>query len=172
MIVSRSIHIAAPVERVFALMSDPGERSRLHPDATPIRAEIEGGGRLGAGSICHFRLRLGQRLVDYRTRVREFLPNRRIVSVSDSAVPFEITIETLAEDGGTRLSQIEEFEPTAEMLLETTTSRSLRLYEQILSFLDSDYAQDQRARQEAALRARLEEQLDRWLAAIKRSVED
>ena len=41
MLVSRNIHIAAPVERVFALMCDPAARTRLNPQATPLRVEIE-----------------------------------------------------------------------------------------------------------------------------------
>jgi len=105
--VSRSIHIDAPVERVFALMADPLARSRLHPDAEPIRVEIEGGGPLRAGGVVHFRLQIGNRIADYRTRVRELDPARRIVSLSDSAVPFEVRIETEPEDRGTRLTQTE-----------------------------------------------------------------
>jgi len=101
MLVSRNIHIAAPVERVFALMCDPVARARLNPQVTPLRVEIENDTCLHEGSVCHFRIQLGQRIVDYRTRVREFVPQRRIVSVSDTAVPFEVIIETAAENDGT-----------------------------------------------------------------------
>lgn len=176
MVVSRSIHINAPVERVFALISDPLERARLNPDTSPIRVEIEGEPRLQTGTICHYRLQVGQRIVDYRMTVREFIPNRRIVSISDSAVPVEVGIDTEAENGGTRLTQTEEFEPTDEMLLESAPSdpadRALRFLEWLLPFLDLDYARRVLARREELLRERLETSLDGWLLAIKRHLED
>ncbi len=175
MIVCRSIYIHVPVERVFALMADPAARSRLHPEARPIRVEIEGGGPLAAGSRCHFRLELGDRIVDYHTRVREFEPNRCIASISDSAVPFEITIETSPENGGTRLTQTEQFEPTVEMLIATEpdnlSRRLLRRLEPLLPWLDMDYARRVRNDQEQVLTRKLEGKLDRWLDAIKRHLE-
>jgi len=176
MVVSRSIHINAPVERVFALISDPLERARLNPEAAPIRVEIEGEPRLQTGSICHYRLQVGRRIVDYRMRVSEFVPGRRLVSVSDSAVPIEVGIETVAENGGTRLTQSEQFEPTDEMLMESAPSdpsdRALRFLEWLLPFLDLDYARRVLARREELLRERLESNLDNWLLAIKRRLED
>jgi uncharacterized protein YndB with AHSA1/START domain len=176
MVVSRSIHINAPVERVFALMCDPGQRARLNPDAIPLRVEIEDDQRLHMGSVCHFRLKIGQRIVGYRSRVREFIPDLRIISVSDTAIPFEITIETLPEDGGTRLIQTEVFEPSDEMLVDAApppgvSGRLARLIAWALPFLDTDTAQDERHREERVLRQKLEGNLDRWLAAIRRHLE-
>jgi uncharacterized protein YndB with AHSA1/START domain len=176
MIVSRSIHINAPVERVFALMSDPLARSRLNPDATPLRVEIEGDESLRTGSVCHFRMRIGGRTIEYRTRIREFVPNRRIVSMADTSVPFEVTIETLGENGGTRLTQTEVFEPSDEMLVDAAPPAGLpgrvaRLIAWALPFLDTDTAQDERRREELALRKKLEGNLDRWLAAIRQHLE-
>jgi len=172
MIVSRSIHIDAPVERVFALISDPLERARLNPEAAPIRVEIENAPRLQAGSICHYRLQVGRRIVDYRMRVREFVPNQRIASVSDSAVPIDVALDTEADAGGTRLTQTEEFEPTDEMLLDSAPAEGpMRRLEWLLPFLDLDYARQVLARREELLRERLEANLDGWLAAIKRRVE-
>lgn len=176
MIVSRSIHINAPVARVFALMSDPLARSQLNPDATPLRVEIEGEACLRVGSVCRFRLQIGKRIVEYRTRVREFVLDRRIVSESDTAVPFEITVETLPEDGGTRLTQTEDFEPSDEMLIEAAppagvSGRLARRIAWMLPFLDTDTAQNERQRQEQALREKLEGNLDRWLIAIRRHLE-
>lgn len=173
--VSRDIFIEAPVERVFALMADPAARSALSPHARPIRVEIEGGESLRVGSVCHFRLQLGNRIVDYHTRVREFAPNRLIVSVSDTDVPFEIRLETRPERDGTRLTQTEQFEPTEDMLREaqppTLANTVLEKIYWLLPFLDSDYAVRVRREREEVLADRLGENLERWLAAIKRHLE-
>jgi ligand-binding SRPBCC domain-containing protein len=174
-VVSRSIHIEAPVERVFALMSDPAARSRLNPDAQPIRVEIENGRPLAQGSVCRFRLQVGKRVADYRTRVTEFIPDRRIVSVSDSAIPFEISIETGPEGAGTRLTQTECFEPSEDMLDQVVGDRATQrvlefIYRLYLAF-DTDAALRLKQREEEMLIRRLEEKLDRWLAAIKRHLE-
>lgn len=184
MFVSRNIHIAAPAERVFALMCDPLTRTRLNPEVVPIRIEIEDNdspetastARLHAGSVCHYRLQAGNHIVDYRMRVREFVPNRRIVSVSDSDVPFEITVETASEAGGTRLTQSERFAPTDEMLQaaapDRATGRLLDWIDWLLPFLDLDYARRVHARREELLQEELEGKLGRWLEAIRRYLED
>ena len=173
--VSRSIRIDAPIGRVFRLISDPAARSALNPLATPLRVEIEGGGLLRAGAVCHFRLRIGGRTVEYRTRVLEFEPDRRIVSLADSAVPFQVTLETAAADGGTLLSQTERFEPTDDMLREasppTAENLVLDLAHRLTLFLDLEAASRLRARREELLAERLGENLDRWLAAIRDHLE-
>jgi uncharacterized protein YndB with AHSA1/START domain len=174
-VVTRSIRINAPVERVFALVADPAARSALSPAAQPIRVEIEGGKPLGPGSICHFRLRSGNRILDYRTRVETFEPLRRILSVSDSATPFRVCIETEPDAGGTRLTQTESFEPT-DAQLEQALSRSLlhqalRLAYRMLLWADTDSARRLRDEQEKALARALEPDMDRWLSAIKTHLE-
>jgi uncharacterized protein YndB with AHSA1/START domain len=174
MLVSRHIHIAAPVERVFALMCDPAARAQLNPLVTPLRVEIENDSWLHQGSICYFRVQIGQRILDYRTRVQEFVPQQRIVSISDTAVPFEVAIETVADNGGTRLTQTERFEPTEDMLLaagDGAGSRLARLVQRTLSWIDSDYAVSERERQEQRLRDKLEANLAEWLNSIRLHLE-
>ncbi len=170
-VVTRSIHIDVPPERVFALVADPVARSALNPHATPIRVEVEGGGSLRAGSVCHFRLRIGDRIADYRTRVTEFVTNRRIVSVSDSAVPFQVALETMPQSDGTLLTQTERFEAPEEvlrsMLPRTAENRILELAYRLTLFLDLESASRMRARREEMLAAQLGPNLDRWLAAIR-----
>jgi uncharacterized protein YndB with AHSA1/START domain len=176
LVISRNIHIQTPVERVFALMTDPAARSALAPHASPIRVEIEGGGLLQAGSICHFRLQADNRVLDYRTHVREFLPNQRIVMISDTAVPFEIVLETRPQDGGTRLTHTERFEPEEEMLrLALQPAPADAVMEIIcrwLPFLDPEYAVRVRHGREEMLAQKLGENLEQWLDAIKRRLED
>ncbi len=174
-IVSRSIHIHAPVERVFAFMADPVARSALAPHARPLAVRIEGGGTLRAGSICHFRLQMHDRILDYRMRVREFVPDRRIVSISDSEVPFEITLETTADRDGTRLTQTERFEPTEEMLQQalpqTPSSTAMEKIYQWLPFLDPEYATRVHHGREQILAQQLEGNMEQWLTAIKQHLE-
>jgi uncharacterized protein YndB with AHSA1/START domain len=176
LVVSRNIHIQAPVERVFALVADPVARSALAPHARPLRVEIDGGGPLlRAGSVCHFRLRMNDRILDYRMRVREFAPNQRIVSISDSEVPFELTLETAADRDGTRLTQTERFEPTEEMLSQAprqTPSRAAmeKIY-QWLPFVDPEYATRVHRGREQMLAQQLEGNMEQWLTAIKRHLE-
>jgi uncharacterized protein YndB with AHSA1/START domain len=174
-VVSRSIHIKAPLERVFALLCDPAARSRLNPLANPIRAEVESHGPLGRGTVCHFRLQIGNRIVDYRTRITEFEPNWRIVSVSDSAIPFETRLEVYRENGGTRLTHTERFEPTDEMLAQVepngTLKRAVSLAYRLTRFLGAEEADRLRVRQEEMLGRRLEGNLEHWLTAIKQHLE-
>ena len=173
--VSRDIFIEAPVERVFALMADPAARSALSPQARPLQAEIEDGEPLHVGSVCHFRLHMDNRIVDYHTRVLEFSPNQLIVSVSDTAVPFQIRLETRPERGGTRLTQTEEFEPTEEMLHEalppTLTNTVMEKIYWLLPFLDPEYAARVRSGREDQLTRKLGANLERWLVAIKQHLE-
>lgn len=156
-------------------MADPAARARLNPLATPIRVEIEGGGPLAADSVVHFRLQIGSRIADYRARVLEFVPMRRIVTRTDSAIPFEIRIEVAPEGNGTRLSQTECFEPSeamlAEIVADSMTQRLWDLFAPLLVLIDPEYALRRRARQQALLTRQLEERLARWLAAIRAHLE-
>lgn len=174
-VVSRSIHINAPVERVFALMADPAMRARLNPDEIPLTVEIENGAPLRRGSVCHYRLQHGRRILDYRMRVHEFMPNRRIFSTSDSAVPFEVRIETAPEGGGTRLTQTESFEANDAMLREAlpdkASSNVVGLAQRLFSLIDPEAALTLRRRQEEQLTKILEDRMGDWLVAIKAYLE-
>lgn len=174
-VVSRSIHIDAPVERVFALVANPAMRARLNPGETPLTVEIETGAPLRLGSVCHYRLEHGRRILDYRMRVREFIPNERILSTSDSAVPFEVRMETAREGAGVRLTQTESFEPSDAMLQEALPDEASRnilsLAERFFVLIDPEAALRLRQRQEEQLTQMLEQRMDDWLAAIKRYLE-
>jgi uncharacterized protein YndB with AHSA1/START domain len=175
LVVSRKIHIKAPVERVFTLLADPAARIALWPQMRSAQVQIEGGGPLRRGSICRFRLQAGDRLLAYRTQVRELVPNRRIVSVSDSQAPFEVTLETEADTAGTWLTHTERFEPSEAMLRaalrQTPSSTALEKIYEWLPFLDPEYATRARQGRERILVQQLEGSLEQWLAAIKRHLE-
>lgn len=174
MVVSRSVHIQAPVDRVFALVTDFAARARLNPAATPLQVEIESGKGLHIGAVYHFRLQAGGRALDYRIRIVEFIPNRRVVSLSDTTVPFEVTLETEAENGGTRLTHSERFEPSEamlEMAPPKNGGRFLQWLDGLLPFLDIDAAQRVHAQREQLLEEKLGGNLERWLAAIRLELE-
>jgi len=174
MVVSRSVHIQAPVERVFALIADFAARARLNPAATPLQVEIESGRNLRVGTVCHFRLQAGGRILDYRIRIVEFIPNRRVVSRSDAPIPFEVTLETEAEGTGTRLTHSERFEPNEAMLEQvppTSGARFLQWLDGLLPFLDIDAAQRVHAQREQLLEEKLGGNLERWLTAIRMELE-
>ena len=175
MIVSGSIHIDAPVEQVFRLVTNFAARARLNPAVIPIAVEIEGDGPLRPGAVCHFRLQAGQRIVDYRARITEFEANQRVVSVSDTAVPIEVVLETKPEDRGTRFTHSERFEPTEAMLMEAAppdaTQRFTAWLDGFMPFLDLDAAKHLHAQREALLRKKLEGNLDSWLVAIHQHLE-
>jgi hypothetical protein len=174
-VVSRSVHINAPVARIFALMANPLARARLNPHNELIGAEIEGGGALKLGSVCRFRLRADGHILDYRTVVCEYEPNRLIVSLSDSAIPFEVRIETEPANGGVRLTQTETFGPSDEMLRQALPDNNsnaiLRAALSIYMFLDADAALKLRQRQEGMLTKILEKRMDAWLGSIKKHLE-
>jgi len=175
-VVSRSVYIEAPVERVFAFMADPAARTRLNPQISAGSAEIEGGGPLRVGSICHFRFFVRGRPVEYRSRVHELEPLRRIVSLAEAAVPFEVCIETEPDGSGTRLTQTERFEPTDAMLDDAIpdahSNAVVKLAQRLYLFFDTDKALELRQQQEKILADRLETNMDTWLTAIKRHLEE
>ena len=174
-VVTRSIHIDAPIERVFSLMTNPADRAALNPRQQTLSAEIETDGPLRVGSVCHFRMQSGQRILDYRTRVEEFVPNRRIVSVSDSTVPFRIEVATEPQADGTRLTQTESFEPSDAMLREALPDEMLgglvRTVQRLFMFLDPEGALRLHQRQEERLARLLEGHMEEWLTAIKHHLE-
>lgn len=174
-VVSRSIHVDAPVEQVFALMADPAQRTRLNPLVSDPFAEVEGGGPLEVGASCHFRFRMRGQPVEYRAQVREYEPPRRIVSLADAAVPFEVCIETAPEGDGTRLTQTERFEPTDAMLDDAVPDAAdgavIKLAQRLYLFFDTDKALELREQQERLLAQRLETNMEKWLTVIKRHLE-
>ncbi len=169
-VVSRSVHIRASVAKVFALMANPAARAHLNPAFKPIRVETGDGRPLGPGSVCHFRLQSDRRIIDYRTRVKVFEPDRLIVSVSDSAIPFEVRMEVAPEGDGARLTQTESFQPTDEMLRQADNGNSFWMAAACW-FLDDEAALNWREQQERALTRKLEKVMASWLTAIKHHLE-
>ncbi len=175
MVVQRSIDIRAPLPRVFALMCDPARRARLNPAITPLLVEIEGGGPVTLGTVCHFRLQTAAGLADYRSRVIAFTPNREIVWRTDTAVPIEIRLAVEAQPGHCHFTHAETFEPSEAMLRTSAPHGSRGRFMQwiagLLPFLDLDAAERLQDQREQALESKLGEGLERWLAAIRAELE-
>lgn len=172
--ITRSVHIDAPVEKVFALIADPHARAQLNPNLTPLYVEIEDGRPLHKGSVCRYRVQTGKQIVDFRSRVQLLEPNRRLIAVVDTAVPIEVDIQVEAQGAGTVLKHSERFDPN-EAMLQTAASeehnRVMAFVYRVLMWFDLDIAQSLRQQRERRLKQQLEENLGRWLEAIKAKLE-
>ena len=175
MLVTRNIDIAATPERVWALVTDPRRRAALNPAIRVIEVEIEGGGPLHRDSATRYRLEIGGQMMEYRTRVLEFVPNRRLVTYSDSAVPFETALELSPLPSGTRLSHSERLEPTADMIQraidQIADGRDVGVAERMALWLDGDASERLRDSAVERLEKSLGDTLDQWLAAIRNDLE-
>ena len=175
MLVSRNIDIAASAEHVWALVTDPQRRAVLNPAIKVIEVTIEDGGPLQRDSSTRYRLEIGGRIVEYRTRVLEFSPNRRLVTRSDSAVPFETTLELATLASGTRLTHSERLEPTADMIQRQidriADGRDVGVVERMALWLDGDASERLRDSAVERLEKSLGDTLDQWLAAMRDELE-
>ncbi|QSG08627.1 SRPBCC family protein [Halapricum desulfuricans] len=111
--VSRSIHIDAPVEDVFAYLDDP----RNHAEVTPSLAEVrnvealDNGGKRVEHTYKMAGVGLDGELVE---RVHE--ENERMVFEMRGSLTGEIEIETTAADRGTELRYSAEYELPGKVL--------------------------------------------------------
>ncbi len=112
-IISRSILVEAPAERIFDLLADP----RRHPDfdgSGSVRGAVSGPERLSLGAKFGMDMRLG---VPYRvsSQVKEFEEGRRIAWAHIGGHRWRYELEPLA-DGSTRVTET----------FDATTARSAR----------------------------------------------
>jgi len=175
MLVSRNIDIAVTPEQAWSLVADPRRRAAHNPAIKIIEVEIEGGGPLQPGSMTRYRLEIGGQRVEYRTRVLEMLPPRRLVTRSDSTVPFEATIELTPLKNGTRFTHTERLEPSAEMIQGAIDAiaggESVGGLERMVLWLDGDASERLHDRAIKHLETSLGATLDLWLNAIRHDLE-
>ncbi|MES9938359.1 MAG: SRPBCC family protein [Sedimenticola sp.] len=170
--VRQTIHINAPVEGVFRLISDPSAKSELNPLVCPIRIELEDGRPLHQGSHCHYRLQSSNSIVDYFADIVRFEKNHLIESRVETDPPVRVVEELAPEAGGTRLTQTESFE-VDDAILDSFSppglrSRVLGLAYMLAIWFDADVAKMYRAKRERLLQDKLSADLGRWLSNIKR----
>ena len=106
--VTRSVHITAPPEQVWAVLEDV----RLLPELSPGTVEVVAPERLSAvGETFEQTVELAGRRFTSTWTVLEIEPLRRLV-IEGSVLPgtrYRLTEELEAEDGGTRLSVTMEY---------------------------------------------------------------
>lgn len=112
-IVSRSIVVQAPADRIFDLLADP----RRHPDfdgSGSVRGAVSGPERLSLGAKFGMDMRLG---VPYRvsSQVKEFEEGRQIAWAHIGGHRWRYELEPL-DDGSTRVTET----------FDATTARSAR----------------------------------------------
>ena len=115
--VSRSTVVAAPPQRVFDLLAEPGRHAELDGSGT-VRGRLRGPARLSAGATFGMRMRLGLPYV-IRNQVVEFEEGRRIAWRHAGHHVWRYELEPVGE--GTRVTETFDWEPArAPRLLELT----------------------------------------------------
>lgn len=95
-----TIKINAPVEKVFAYISEPANQVEIWPSLVEVR-DVE---QLPGGGYRHsWVYKMAGVPMTGSTRTTEFVPNRRFVEVTEGGVASKITWSFEPEDGGTRL---------------------------------------------------------------------
>ncbi len=112
-IISRSILVEAPAERIFDLLADPRRHSDFDGSGS-VRGAVSGPERLSLGAKFGMDMRLG---VPYRvsSQVKEFEEGRRIAWAHIGGHRWRYELEPLA-DGSTRVTET----------FDATTARSAR----------------------------------------------
>ncbi len=98
----RSIHIEAPVEKVFDLVKDPRyvpEGVTMHFDVTDVKLTDE-----GVGTYYRWVSKTPVLRIEGFDVYTEFVPNQRITDRSSSAVAGDITISFEPEGSGTKVT--------------------------------------------------------------------
>ena len=103
--VERSMLIKAPVEKVFAYVSDPANEMEWLPGITDIR-DITG---QGVGKRYGFTYKLFGLPLKGQSEVVELVPNQRYVTKSTGGIQSTFTWTFKPEAGGTRLSVVVEY---------------------------------------------------------------
>jgi hypothetical protein len=174
--IAESVEIAAPPGVVFELVSDSAAKLRLNPFVEVIRVEREG--PPGEGVVTFLRFQRGHRFIEYRTRCVAWVPDRLLESEALLPTAFRVRVEVEPCGPGTRLTQREECEVTADMLehlLATNREergwRAMKLLHYALPMVAREafaiilQERVDRARKTMAL------ELHTWLLAIKRHLE-
>lgn len=103
--VSRTVHIAAPPGRVFALVSDPARIAGLEPRAGGVRVERDDTGPRRV--VLEFAPGEGRPFATITAEVTQWMPGREFALASAAGAPgaaFRLAIVCREADGGTDLT--------------------------------------------------------------------
>lgn len=100
--VERSISIHAPVENVFAYVTNPMTQTEWMPSMVEVTDVIQT--KQGVGSTFHWRYKMGGMTLEGDNETLEFVPNKRVVARSKGGIDSTWTWEYEPEEDGTRLS--------------------------------------------------------------------
>lgn len=169
--IEESIDIHASPEAVFALVSDLCRRARLNPHWTMVSCEpLDGGMRAGA----RYRLvslRSGTR-TEHVSRVAVYEPPSRLVLQSEMHRGLEIELSVHATPAGSRLTHAESFERLPSPAKPADEPRSfLSILRTWLMFEQEGYAEASAEEARVALRAQIGREIQAWLTAVKRAIE-
>ena len=103
--VERSIHINAPVEKVFSFIGDPKNELESIPSITDIR-DIKGE---GVGQKWSWSYKMVGISLKGESEVTEYIPNQRLVHKSKGGITSTWTYTFKSEGGGTRLNVTVEY---------------------------------------------------------------
>jgi carbon monoxide dehydrogenase subunit G len=103
--VERSISINAPVEKVFAYVSNPANEMEWFPSITDIR-DIKGE---GVGQKYGYTFKMAGLPLKGESEVLEYTPNQRYVTESKGGIVSTWTWTFKPEDSGTRLNVVVEY---------------------------------------------------------------
>jgi uncharacterized protein YndB with AHSA1/START domain len=123
----KSISIEAPVDQVFAYMSEPTNQVEIWPSIIEV-SEVK---RLPDGGYTHdwvYKM-AGVRLKG-STRTLEFVPNRRFVEKTRGGLDSTLTWTFEPEDGGTRLTVETEYKVPIPVLGRMAEALILKMNEQ------------------------------------------
>jgi uncharacterized protein YndB with AHSA1/START domain len=111
--IEKSIFIAAPPEKVFAFMVEPGNLLEIWPSLLEVRNVQP----LPTGGYCYdWTYKMAGMRFQGTTETTEFVKDQRIATKSESGIPNTFVWTYQAEEGGTRATVSVEFVVPANVL--------------------------------------------------------
>jgi len=104
--VKKTVLVQAPVSKVFEFMNTPGKLVEIWPSMVEV-SEVQP--QPSGGSNFHWKYKMAGMLFEGDTTVKEFVPEKRVVTTNSGGIPSTFVWTYQAEDGGTRLTMEAEY---------------------------------------------------------------
>jgi|GEM_PF-1554581 len=172
--VSASVEIGVEPGAVFELVTDLRRKTSLSPHTAVLDITRRPDGPVDVGTVFHHRIAVDGHIGDYRNRVVELSPGRRMVTESDSSPPFRIVVIVEPIASGARLTQEETF-PLTELVVPVPQASGW--IGKLLRFMFGDdkvirQGSDSLAREVEEMQYKLQPRLEAWLNSIKADLEE